>query len=242
MATTVRDLVTDAERELAVLAAGETASTEDLNLGLAALNRLVDQWAAERLMIYAQTRTQFTITSGTQNYTVGPGGDVNVARPTYVEHVNYQDTSFTNPVEFQLSALTDDAWSKVPIKTLTSARPTMFYYNASFPLGTLTLWPIPTATTLQGQLYAPEQVGEFTDLNTVVSLPPGYRRLIVKNLAVELANAFEKEPSPALVYAARSATMVVKRSNKAPMDMSIEGAALIQGRTRRFFYSIFTGN
>ena len=44
---TVRDIVTAALQELGVIAAGETPSDSDAQIGLSGLNDLVDQWAAE---------------------------------------------------------------------------------------------------------------------------------------------------------------------------------------------------
>lgn len=224
----VRDIVTDALRELGVLAAGETATADDAISGLAALNRLVDQWAAERLMIYTVTRTTFTIAASTQNYTVGTGYTVNVARPVYVDHVSYRDTSATTPTEIPLTELTEDAWALVPQKTLTSALPSCFYYNPTYPSATLSLWPVPTSSTLQGVVYHPQQVAEFASLNTVISLPPGYRRMLVKNLALEMAPSYERPAQQELVMQAMESKSVVKRANQRLRELSIEAGALIR--------------
>jgi hypothetical protein len=241
---TVRDCVTDALRELGVLAAGEVASADDEIAGLAALNRLVDMWAAERLQIYTNSRNLFTIVSGTADYEVGPTTVTGCIMPfpMFVEHVNYLDSAINPSLEYQLQPLTNDAWARVPIKTLQSPRPTCYYWNATFPLGTLTLWPVPTAATLQGVLYAPEQVAEFSGLSTTIVLPPGYRRMIVKNLAVELSPSYERPASQELTRQAMESVSVVKRSNIQLMDMQIELAALVQGRGSRYVYSIFSGS
>ena len=241
MAHTVRDIVTDALREIGVLAAGETPTAEDASGGLSTLNDLIDQWAAERLAIYTLTRTTWTIVSGTQNYTVGTGGTVNIVRPVYIDHVHFVDTSPDPDIEYQLTPLTDDAWSRVPIKTLTSPYPTCWYYNPTFPLGTLSLWPVPTSATLLGAAYAPQAVAEFTSLDTAVALPPGYRRMLVKNVAVCLCSGYERDPRPDLKEDAVESMAVVKRSNKRLMDMQIEGGALGQGQGRKYTYNINTG-
>jgi hypothetical protein len=241
---TVRDCVTDALRELGVLAAGEVASADDEIAGLAALNRLVDAWAAERLQIFTNSRTLFTITSGLADYEVGPTASPGAVMPfpMFVENCNYLDSSISPSLEYQLQPLTNAAWARVPIKTLQSPRPTCYYWNATFPLGTLTLWPVPTATTLQGVLYSPTQVAEFTGLSQAISLPPGYRRMIVKNLALELSPSYERPASPELRQQAMESVSVVKRSNIQLMDMQIELAALVQGRGSRYVYSIFSGS
>ncbi len=238
----VRDIVTDSLREIGVLAAGETATADDANFGLDALNRLVDQWAAERLAIYTNTRTVFTITSGTSSYTVGSGGTADIAFPVFVDHVNFQDTSQSPTLEYQMQPLTNDAYSRIPIKTLTSPRPTSYYWNPTYPLGTLILWPMPTLTTLQGVIYHPTAVTEFTSLSTAVSLPPGYRRMLVKNLAVELSPSYERPPSEELSRQAIESKATVKRANTVLMDMQVDAGALIQGRNTRYIYSILTGS
>jgi hypothetical protein len=241
MAVTVLDVITDALRELGVIAQGETATNYDADHGLSAINRLIDQWAAERMQIYAQTRTTWAIVSGTQVYTVGTGGTVNLVRPVFLDHIHYLNTGLATTTEFQLQPLTDDAWSKVPIKDLSSPYPTCWYYNPTFPLGTLTLWPNPSSATLTGVMYAPTAVAEFTALTTAISLPPGYRRMLVKNLALEMAPSFSREVSGMLAAQAADSLSAVKRSNKRMMDMSVESAALIQGQSRRHYYNIYTG-
>lgn len=236
-----RDIITDALRELGVLAAGETATADDAVSGLAALNRLVDAWAAERLMIYTNRRTTWTLTANIQDYTVGPGGDVNIPWPNYVEHVNFLRTDLATALEFQLQPLTNDAWSRVPIKSLSSPYPTCYYWNPTFPLGTLSLWPVPSSAVLDGVFYAPEQVTEFASLSTAISLPSGYRRMLVKNLALEMGPSYERPASDDLVQQALESKAVVKRANITLQDMQTDAGALIQGRNRRFIYSILTG-
>lgn len=237
----VLDVITDALRELGVLAAGEVATADDANGGLLALNRLVDQWAAEELQIYQTTRTTWSIVSGTASYTLGTGGNINVARPVFIDHINFQNTGSSPTIEYQMSPLTDDAYSRIPIKTITAPFPTCYYYNPTYPTGTVTLWPVPTSSTLQGVLYAPQAVAEFTALTTAIALPPGYRRMLVKNLALELSPSYERPASRELSEQARESKSIVKRSNKRLADMQIDAGALVQGKNRRFTYNILTG-
>jgi len=237
----VLDVIADALRELGVLAAGEVATADDANSGLLALNRLVDQWAAEELQIYQTTRTTWSIVSGTSSYTLGTGGNINIARPVFIDHINFQNTGSSPTIEYQMSPLTDDAYSRIPIKTITAPFPTSYYYNPTYPTGTVILWPVPTSTTLQGVLYAPQAVAEFAGLTTAITLPPGYRRMLVKNLAVELAPSYERPVMSKLDEQARESKSIVKRANKRLADMQLEAAALIQGKNRRFTYNILTG-
>lgn len=239
----VQDLVSASLRKLGVLAAGEAPSYDDSEDGRIALNGLVDQYAAERLEIPSILRTTWNLVSGTQNYTVGTGGTVNILRPMIITNVQYQDTALTPTLEYPLDVFTDDAWNGIAQKTITSPSPTAAYYNPTFTsgFGTLTFWPVPTSSTLQGVLYTPQALVEFASLSTTVTVPPAYRRMLTMALALELAPEYQIQPNPALVDAARDSLMVVKRSNVRLMDMSIDQGALIQGVSGRYMWDIRTG-
>jgi hypothetical protein len=205
------------------------------------LNGLMDAWAAERLQIYQVTRTTWTITANDGQYTVGSGANVNVARPVFIDHVNFIDTSTSPDTEYQMQPLTEDAWSKIPQKALTSPFPTCWYYSPTYPTGTLELWPVPTSSTLEGALYAPQAVAEFSTLSTSIALPPGYWRMLVKNLAVELAPGYERQVNPMLLRQAMESKETVKRSNIRLMDMSIDAGALGRANDGRLYWSIYVG-
>lgn len=221
------DIIAAALREIGILAAGETPSADDATDGLVSLNRLLDQFAAERLQIFTTTRTTWTIAASDGSYTIGSTGDVVVSRPVFIDHVNFLDTSTDPDSEYPLSRLTEDAYAGIVAKALTSTYPDSYYYNPTYPLGALTLFPTPTSATLTGVLYAPAAVAQFAALTTSVSLPPGYERMLVKNLAVDMLPSYERQPDPLLVTQAREATAVVKRANRRLMDLSFDPGALI---------------
>lgn len=224
--STARDLVTAAAKDLGFIAEGETLTAAASSDGLDALNRILDQLKAEKLAIYTVTRTTWTLVSGTQNYTVGSGGTVNVARPVFVERVGYIETSTDPDTEVPLVMFTEDGWRGVVQKAATSIQPTNGYYNPTYPLGTLSLWPVPTSSTLLGVLYAPAALSEFSTLSTAVSLPPGYRELLVTSLAVRLAKPFGRPVTADMLLARSAAEAIVKRANFRPQDLSFDPAVV----------------
>jgi hypothetical protein len=122
-----------------------------------------------------------------------------------------------------LVKLTDETYAAIAQKALTSTLPTSWFYNPTFPLGTLTLLPVPTQSGLQLALYVPTAVTEFTATSDSVSLPPGYKRMLVKSLAVELLPSYGRQPDPLLLRQAASAEAVVKRSNARLVELQFEG-------------------
>lgn len=224
---TVQDLGTDSLLEIGALAAGETMGAADAATVLRSLNRMINAWKAERVYIYTLTRTTWVIVSGDGTYTVGTGGDLNVLRPVHIDGVNIIDTSISPYVEVPLDVMTDQAWTNLRVRTQTSTQPTSAYYNLTYPLATLDLWPVPTSATLTGVLYAPQAAAEFSAITDSVSLPPGYERMIVKNLALELAPQYGVEPPNALQRQAQESLAVVLRANRREQQMQFDpGAAM----------------
>jgi hypothetical protein len=237
---TALDLITAALVELNVVAAGEVVPSGDALLGLASLNRMLDSWKTEHLLVSSITRTTFTITPSTATYTVGTGGTVNVSRPVYIDHVTFLDTSGTTPLEIPLVSLTDDAWTAVALKDMESPWPTAYYYQGTFPLGTLTFWPVPTSTTITGVLYGGVGAPEMATLVTAFSLPPGYQMAICKNLAVDLSVSYKIDPQTIqlLIKQAADSKATVKRSNTRLRDMGVDLGALVQGHSGMYGYNI----
>lgn len=224
---TVRDLAAAALRDLGVLAAGEALTADDAADALAALNGLIDEYKTHPQLSYVTSRTVFTI-SQTQDYTVGSGQTVNLDRPVWIDHVNFQDTNVSPTREYPMDKMTDDAWAALPQRTRTGPLPCFWYYNATFPYGTLSLYPIPTQAGLQGVIYAKSVVAEFATIDDAIALPPGYRRMLQKNLAVEIAPSYGVEPNGLLVRAAASSMAAVKRSNRELADLAVDPGALVQ--------------
>lgn len=237
---TYADVITAALQDLGVLQAGETPSGEDQAYCLTRLNRLLDQWAAERLQIYTVTRSTWTITANDGQYSVGSGGDVNIARPVFVEHVSVIDTSTDPDAEFPLAMITDDAYAGISLKAQTSSYPSYAYYNPTYPTGTLILWPVPTSSTLQGAIYAAAAIAQAATAGTSFSAPPGYQRMMETNLALEVAPGFSRDPSAVLVRAAMDSMAKVKRANYRLSDMSVDRGALAHSQTGAG-WDIFTG-
>jgi hypothetical protein len=223
---TIGDAITAALTDLGLVAAGEVPAPEDSALALARVNDWLDALTTEGLALFGRTRTTWALTAGVSSYTVGVGQTVNVAPPggpEAIENLGYLDTSQSPVTEYLLGRpLTEDAYAAIAQKTFASTYPTAWYYRPGATTGTLVAWPVPTSTTLQGVLYTATPLAEFTGLAETLALPPGYRRFIRTNLAVELAPAFEVQPSPVTIELAIASKAAVKRANVREADLSLE--------------------
>lgn len=100
------DLISSSLRLINVLAAGETCPTDMASDALNVLNDMIDSWNTQRLAIYTTRIDDFPLTLNKQVYTLGAGGDFNIARPSQITGASsillYNPT---NPVEVRRMGL-----------------------------------------------------------------------------------------------------------------------------------------
>jgi len=204
MPLTALDICTDALREIGVLGAIDPALGEDAAFVLGKLNRILDNWNAERQAVYESVFASYTLTPALQPHTIGPTGTFVVTqRPQSIEAANLVDTTVTPNVRFPL-ALRDDAWwAAVPVQATTGTYPTDLVYSPSWPNGELTLYPVPTAA-LGLELLTRLVLADVT-LTTAFSMPPGYRDALILTLAEDCLGAYGRPVPPMLPSRAATA-------------------------------------
>lgn len=214
-----KELIEPAMRLIDVLASGESLTAAEQTDTLAILNLMMDSYTAERLAVYQIARAVYSLVSGTQNYTYGPSGTFNAARPPKIERVGIIDNSdATQPIEFSdTEYIVDPAlWADVPLKSTESSFPTKVYDNNGNPQRTLSFWPIPNISTVQVAIYPWTALSQFADYNTTdYYFPPGYGEFLKFNLALRLAMDFPSGggASQLVIDQARRATARVKAMN-----------------------------
>lgn len=185
-------IIKDAFRLIGVSRTGQTPSSDALADGLATLNAMLDAWSIERLMVPVIVRRQLDLVASQQTYTIGTGGDWDVARPARIERaalINNSNVSY--PLEVPMEILSVERWAEIRLKAVTSTFPTRLYYDQAYPLGNVSVWPVPTDSSYDVALYCWEPLAQFADLNTTeYDLPPGYLLCLRYNLAAELMPMF----------------------------------------------------
>lgn len=235
MAFTVRDLATQALREINVVAARETPSAADAEDARVALNDILDQYAAERLAIFTITRSTAAVGGSNQTFIIGVGGTITRQPPVWIDHINALDTSVTPNIEYPMTELTDDAYAEYRQKGMTTSGFPQYWYQRRELIAVagalrlmVTVFPLPT-NNYTVVVYAPEAVTVFNSLSDDLILPPGYKRMLVTNLAVELARQHSRNVTPELMQAATQSKAVVKAANQTLSDMSFDGALMGNG-------------
>ena len=196
---TALDLISSALRLINVMAAGEQTPIDMANDSLLVLNDMIDSWNADRLAIYTVQSTDFPFVLGQQTYTLGTGGNFNLARPPKIEGMStIQLTNPSTPVEIPIALYTWEEWqNQVPVKNVSGSIPLICYDDQAFPNRNLNFWPIPFDQPNSVRIYYWAALPALT-LAAAVSFPPGYRQAFRYNLAALLAAEFA-QPVPAVV-------------------------------------------
>ena len=161
-----------------------------------------------------------------------------MARPLFIADAGFISVGQTQ--ELPVDPLTDEEYAGITLKSLTNTIVYSIWYETSMNedgQGIIHTWPVPSAGgTLV--LYVPTPLEEITvdsdGLNSDLVVPPGWRLMLVTNLALLMANYFKIVPSQNLKDLARNSKRNVKRSNSKPMVMRLPN------RLRRGRYNIIT--
>lgn len=202
--STALDYVTEALQELRVVGAVDPPTPEDAALGLVILNRILDDWNADKKGVYAWNFAPFTFTPNLDPHTIGPTGTfAATSRPQKIYGANLIDSTVTPNVSSTISIVDAQWWLRQVIPTLTTTWPTNLYYQPDYPNGSLYFWPIP-AIAYGVELQIPIVLAAVTLVSTI-SLPPGYHSALVLTLAEEMAAAMKSDLSGMTVQKARKA-------------------------------------
>ena len=211
---TALDLIEEALHLIGAKDPTESATPKEASDGLVSLNDMLDSWTTDRLFVYQIVETTYTWAAGAQSKTVGLGGDINIARP-----VRVQDSyMISGDVSYPIKSISKESYAGITLKSLQSTYPEWLFYDTGYPLGTLYLNPVP-AGSIEFHLLSWRSLVQFAALTDVLSLPPGYKRAIAYNLAIEISGQYGLNPSQAVAAIAASSAGKIKRLN-APIPYS----------------------
>jgi hypothetical protein len=189
---TVRDWINRSARLAGIVAAGETLQGSDIQDSLDVASDLLDAWAADRLTVYTQSRTENALAGGTQRYTLGPGGAWNQDQPLWIDGAMYKTS---DGQEFDLDVYSRSEWKAISPKNLSSSIPEGIFFNPGATTGDVDVWPVPTDASIKIVLYVPSTpLSSASSLDTVLALRRGWARALRYNLALDLSDEFGTTP------------------------------------------------
>lgn len=212
--TTARDIVTKALQKNGVLTKDDNLSGDEASDGLFSLNAMLSSWSNENLLVYATTFESFPLQNNKATYTLGAGGDFDTVRPIDISNAYVRQGG----IDYPLSIISQEAYDSSPIKDVGSIPDTVSTDNG-FPLMTLSFFPAPYAG-LTVFLRTLKPLVDLTSLDTVLSLPSGWERALIYNLAVEIGGEYGAQIDQVTYQIAQESKGMIKKAvaKNRPMD------------------------
>jgi len=162
----------------------QTLTADEAATVLEVFNDTLESWSIDDLAVYNSANTTYNTIANQGTYTIGSGGDFNGERPIFIgepAYITYQTVSY------QITEITQEQYNAIAIKTQPNILPQWFLYVNDFPLGRITLWPVPSQVlpvtfSIGAALTAATSVGQ------TVTYPKGYAEGFVYDLAVKLVD------------------------------------------------------
>jgi len=215
--STVQEIIEDALRKANIVDPDDTIQANTLTKGLRVFGTMVEAFSIDEFLIYFHDEVNKTLTAGDGDLTIGTGGDFDTARPIKI-------TNAWIPNVGQLDPIGKNRYARIPNKTAPGT-PSMFWYNPEFPLGLLYLYPVQTsALSLYLNVVVP--LTAYTTLGTTVAFPPGYNKMIIYNLAVELGLEWGRELTPEVSAIAGATKRAIQTLNAAQQVEAIRPEVL----------------
>jgi hypothetical protein len=201
--TTARKIIKKAMQKIGVLVKSEAPDDDEANDALDSLNALIDSWSNEPANVTTRVRETFPLTSSA-SYTIGIGADFNTERPMQIVDA-YASLAFTDT---PVAVVNQEEYDLITYKDAVG-QPIALTYNSGFPTGTITLYPTPNASyTLT--ILSEKAITGFTTLDTELTLPQGWERALIYNLALELAPEYGQQPDQSIALIASQSLGAIK--------------------------------
>ena len=177
---TRNELIEAALRKLAVLAEGQTPSTQNYADADKALNLIIAQYRALGMPLWA--RAEYTFTPTTGSYNIGSGQTLNTSFPVKMLQAYRTETN----TKIDMDIVPKEEFNILPNGS--SGSPIKLSYQPYVNYGTIYLWPAPTSTNTATITLVYTRPLSYTTLSTdVLDMPEEWQQAVVYALAVALS-------------------------------------------------------
>lgn len=231
--TTGLAVVQQALKKSGIIGEGETPSNETTNDALSDLNDMIATWATRRWISFREVDIGFAADGRIVPYTVGPGGNYNVAKcPNRIEKAYLRLSTIGSALPVDIPLTVWDAREQYSLATLKKSFvsfPSGVFLEVNVPTGNLYVYPWPSANMQYEIHLLLKGVLPFLALNTasVEALYPDFYVPAFKFcLARRIRQGWGKgmKPDPELNRLARETLSAVKDSNLAIPDLQTDPA------------------
>lgn len=220
--TTAQVIIEDALGLTNAVGVDQTLTADEVSDSLRAFNDLLEIFSTNNLAVYGSANQTFNTVVGQSVYTIGTGGNWNTVRPQRIGDIAY---SVINGVTFLCQSMTQEEYNRIAVKGQTQDYPTRYLYVEDFPLGLVTLWPVPSAVV--PLTFSIDRIlTAISSAAATLNFPLGYAMAFKYKLAIMLAPMFGKKLKdyPDIVQIANDSFGAICRVNQKPRLMSYDPA------------------
>lgn len=192
---------------------------------LEALNLMLQEWATGHLGLHQVTRENFTISSGTAEYTIGSGQTFDTSLPIKIHRAFVRQSNVDYPVEIYSAA----DYARQTLKSTVQTRPWKLYFERGASSGTILLYPVPDQN-YSLHLYSYKPLATYTSVSDDLGLPPEYEPAIKYNLAIDIAPEFGANLDQSIVARATQNIRSLKRLHSQPVPKTSTGIFGVRGQ------------
>lgn len=235
---TLGEMIAACLTDSGIVGQGQAASAEDAAKGKLLANMMVSQWRRKRWLVY-HLLDVFVVSTGAHSYTIGPGGDFNVARPDRLEDGNFFrqiNATTPNQVDYPLRLLNArEEYNRIALKSM-GTWPDSIFYDSAYPLGNIFVWPVPQAGLYEIHLAIKADLPQYASYASDLALPEEYQAAIYYNLICRLRAAYRLPPDEMFVALAKEALNVLRGANTQIPTMRLPNAVV----SRRWAYNVYS--
>lgn len=186
---TMRDVITQAQKDCGVLGIGQTMNSEDTNDAQVRFQNMIGQWQMKRLLQPSLFDIAMPGNDARSNQ-IGNGQYYNTPRPDKIRaayFIQLNGNSAAQKVSFPLWPINSyEEYAQIGLKELNSF-PVRYFYDQAYPYGNVFIWPIPSSS-YEIHLIIPSQLGFSTTIDNgeVTAVGSGYTNGVY--VAVPLLN------------------------------------------------------
>lgn len=225
--TTALTLIEDALGLTNAVGADQTLTADEVSDCLRVFNDVLEEGSTQSMFVYGQANQTFNTVATQATYTIGATGNWVTVRP---ERINEPAYATVSGVSYPYSSINQAQYNLISYKTQPGGGTDLeqFYlYVNEFPLGLITLWPVPNAI-IPITFSIDRVLTNVASAATTLTYPIGYAKAFKYKLGVELAPLFGKKIAnyPDVLAIQKETWANIKRANKTPAVLSYDSALL----------------
>lgn len=168
------------------------------------------------------------INPDTFTYTVP--GNIPIGRPLrFRSGFTRSAASGVNSLDYSFTFTDLDNYKRELLKNVQGPWPYIASYQPTFPYGTVYVYPAP-GSNYTAHIFSDLILSTFASSTAIYSLPHGYKRALIKLLALELAPIYGKTPSTELRMQAKEAKDLIKGTNATPVPVMEYDSAIARSQ------------